>query len=214
PWLDRDDVSWLEERGVRARAAEPRALVNGEAHAVAQAVDVALHDLLVGAHGGVALALEHVAHQLLVAAAGLAAAHLRHRSIERLAALAVDLLQRLGRWPEAERARHVGVVAAARLSGEDVDEDRRARAHRVLVVAAVVRNAGVTALRDDALAVLGKAKLCKSPVQEPAQVAECRRPAVAGDEALARPASGGCPLERRQLVAHALHRLDGAARAV
>jgi hypothetical protein len=79
------------------------------------------------------------------------------------------------------------VVAAARLGGEDVHEDRRAGAHRVVVVAAIVRHAGVAALSDDASPVLGEAELRKRAVQEPAQVAERGRPAVARDEAVAGP---------------------------
>src|SRR5262245_63861140 len=49
--------------------------------------------------------------------------------------------ERLGRRTQAERARHVGVVAATRLGGEDVDQDGGRGAHRVVVVAAVVRHA-------------------------------------------------------------------------
>src|ERR1043166_2076677 len=113
PGPPRDPVPGLEERGVRGRPAEPRALVHREPDAVAEPVHVALLDALVHAHGRVALPFEHVAHELLVAAARLAAPHARHGRVERLATFAVHLLERLGRGPEAERARHVGGGARA-----------------------------------------------------------------------------------------------------
>ena len=87
-------------------------------------------------------------------------------------------------------------------------EDRRAGADRVVVIATVVRHARVTALRHDALSVLGQAELRKRPMQEPAQVPERGAIAARGGEAVAVPA------QRCQLVAHALHGLDRAAGTV
>jgi len=80
------------------------------------------------------------------------------------------------------------VVAAARLAREDVHEQRRARAQRLLVVSAVVGDAGVAALRDDALAVLGEAVGDELGLEQPAQVAERDRPRAVGAEAVARAA--------------------------
>src|SRR5262249_54337032 len=143
-----------ERLRVAGRAAEPRRLVHRESDAVAESVHVAFLRSRMAAHGGVATRLVQVAHLLLIGAARLADLERAHRHFERVLAVAVHLAQVVARLPHAERAREVAVVAAPRFTGEDVDDHRRAGTQLLGVLAAVVRNARIASLRDDALARL------------------------------------------------------------
>ena len=158
--------------------------MHGEPYAVAEAVDVALLGALAGAHSCVAARLEQVAHRLLRRAAGQPDLQGLHAGAEGVVHVRVQFLERLGGAAQAEGAGEVAVVAAARLAREDVNEQRCPGAQGFQVVAAVVRHAGVAALRDDGLAAF-EPVLEEDLVEEPAQVADPHRAAAVRAERVA-----------------------------
>src|SRR6185503_15863280 len=171
---------------------------NREPDPVTESVNVAFLRGFVGAQRGMTALLEHLAHLLLRRATGFAGAYRIEADVERLLHVVVDLAQRVRRLAETERAGEIAEVPAAGLAGEDVDEERRARAQVFLVVAAVVWNAGVPPLRDDALAPFETVDE-EFAVEQPPQIAERHRRAAVRAEVIA------VALERHEMSAQLVH---------
>src|SRR5262245_51988704 len=149
-----------------------------------ESVHVALLRAVVRTQRGVPALLEQIADLLLVRAARRADLERIHREPVRGVDVVVQLLELGLRWTDRERAREIAEIPAARLAGEDVDEQWNAGQQRRGIVSAVVRHAASATLRHDRLAAFESVRE-KLLVQETPELAERHRARAVRVEILA-----------------------------